>query len=544
VSAGAPVGRARPRLGAAERLRRSGAVIVTVTIVAALLGLLAWAVDPIRYQADARLFIADPLSLPAGSDEAVPIPDFDRHVQRQADFTVSPDVIAAAAEDLGVDRRSLREQVRARAVPQAGLVVVQATAATREQAIAAANAVATTAAERATARTRSEAELAIAGLEEARLRMREELAGLTDGLDDDPDDAALQAERDALVQRLAIVQSRVDTLILDADQDTVVIERLETAGPATRTVRTIPWWTPLVAALAGLLGASLWAYGRGRHVAAADRREQPAEVLGAPLLGEIPDFAAAGVQGPDPTRTAPHSAPSEAYQFIVQALEYVLDEIPVGVVLVTSPGAAAGKSVTALNLAIAAAQDGRRVMLVDADERVRGLTRMQPVNAEPGLTNLADPAVPFDGCVASLRVTDRLTLPLVPAGSRLADPAGFFRSPAFGTAMARIKRHADLVIVDSPPFMAVADTSAIARHCDGILLVVAQGTPLRLLEDVQERLALVSARVLGYVFNRSRPRRKRADYDRFGYTYGYGYGDEKSKQGLVTVDHRDTDQGV
>jgi Mrp family chromosome partitioning ATPase len=172
------------------------------------------------------------------------------------------------------------------------------------------------------------------------------------------------------------------------------------------------------------------------------------------------------------------------------------------------------------------------------------LTRMQPVNAEPGLTNLAYPAVPFDGCVASLRVTDRLTLPLVPAGSRLADPAGFFRSPAFGTAMARIKRHADLVIVDSPPFMAVADTSAIARHCDGILLVVAQGTPLRLLEDVQERLALVSARVLGYVFNRSRPRRKRADYDRFGYTYGYGYGDEKSKQGLVTVDHRDTDQGV
>jgi capsular exopolysaccharide synthesis family protein len=533
-------GRARPRLGTAERLRRSGAVIVAVTVVAGLLGLLAWAVDPIRYQAEARLLIADPLSLPAG--EAMPVPDFERHVHRQADFAVSPDVIAAAAEDLAVDRRSLREQVSARAVPQAGIVVVQATAETREQAIAAADAVATAMVALATDRTRSEAELAIAGLEEAHQRMRAQLAELAEAAEDDPEDAALQAEREALARRLATLQSRVDTLILDVDQDTVVVERLEAAGPVTRPVRTVPWWTPLVAALAGLFAASVWGYGRGRHVAAADRREQPGEVLGVPLLGEIPDFAAAGIEGPDPTRTAPHSAPSEAYQFIVQALEYVLDEVPVGTVLVTSPGAAAGKSVTALNLAIAAAQDGRRVMLVDADERVRGLTRMQPVNAEPGLTNLADPAVPFDGCVASLRVSDRLTLPLVPAGSRLADPAGFFRSPAFSTAMARIKRHADLVIVDSPPFMAVADTSAIARHCDGILLVVAQGTSLRLLEDVQERLELVATRVLGYVFNRSRPRRRRADYDRFGYTYGYGYGDEKSKQGLVTVDHREVDQ--
>jgi Mrp family chromosome partitioning ATPase len=82
-----------------------------------------------------------------------------------------------------------------------------------------------------------------------------------------------------------------------------------------------------------------------------------------------------------------------------------------------------------------------------------------------------------------------------------------------------VKARADLVVLDSPPILAVADTSAIAGQVDGIVVVVAKGTPLKTLEEVRERLEFVGTPVLGYVFNRADTRA-----GSYGYGYGYGYG--------------------
>src|SRR5699024_8892176 len=124
--------------------------------------------------------------------------------------------------------------------------------------------------------------------------------------------------------------------------------------------------------------------------------------------------------------------------------------------------------VTTLNLAIAAARDGRRVIVVDGDERVRGLSRLAGFDRERGLTDLANEDVAFEECVYAAELADSGRLPFIPSGSRIEQTAGFFRTPAFRKAMLRIKEHADLLLVDTPPILAVSDTSAIAGQVDGI----------------------------------------------------------------------------
>jgi Mrp family chromosome partitioning ATPase len=103
----------------------------------------------------------------------------------------------------------------------------------------------------------------------------------------------------------------------------------------------------------------------------------------------------------------------------------------------------------------------------------------------------------------------------VPVGQRTIDPAGYFRTGEFHRSMSLIKDGTDVVIVDAPPILAVAETSAIAAHVDGIVLVVTRGTRLSRLEEVRQRLEFVGTPLIGYVFNRARSSKRDA------YTYSY-----------------------
>jgi len=195
-------------------------------------------------------------------------------------------------------------------------------------------------------------------------------------------------------------------------------------------------------------------------------------------------------------------------------------EAGAGTVIVTSAGPSDGKSVTALNLAIAALQDGRKVLLVDADERMRQLTRDSGVNPSPGLTDVADERIPYEGCQSIWKLSDRIQIPFMSAGTPLTDPASYFRSPGFRRAMGRIRAHADLVLVDSPPLLAVADASAIAAQVDAVVVVVNYGTSLKVLDEVRHRLDFIGTPLIGYVFNRAPASGSGYGYYRYGYTYG------------------------
>src|SRR5690606_19057217 len=96
------------------------------------------------------------------------------------------------------------------------------------------------------------------------------------------------------------------------------------------------------------------------------------------------------------------------------------------------------------------------------------------------------------------------TVGLASVGAAAAT-AAYFRSPAFVTALRRLRGTADLVLIDSPPLLAVADAAEIAQHVDGVLLVCGPDTPRQVLAEVRRRLDLVRAPLLGYVLTRSAP---------------------------------------
>ena len=107
--------------------------------------------------------------------------------------------------------------------------------------------------------------------------------------------------------------------------------------------------------------------------------------------------------------------------------------------------------------------------------------------------------------------------------------------------LSRMRDLYDVVIIDAPPLLPVADPAIVASKADGVLLVVRHGkTSVEAVENAVGRIDTVGAEVLGVVFNMS-PRRAMADY---GYGYGYGYGDASSwPQGGATPTTRPDRQG-
>lgn len=507
-------------------------LVAAATVLAGLAGFAASFLQTTLYEAEARLLLDDPGSTSVFEDRAVQTGD--RYVRNQAEAANSPQVMVRASELLEgqLTPEELRESVTARPSVDVDVLSLVARAQSPEDAALLADTVAEAYQELAAEDVQSNAEQAIGELNETKAELQARINQAEASLAANPGNASLQAQRDAASAQLIQIEGRADQIAVDAALYGSGVELFQEAQLPESPAQPQPVRNAAVAAVLGLLASSAFAWWRAEHTQTADRRQDAAPVLRAPLLGQVPDFAAVGVTGLDPTRSAPHSVAAEAFQFLVSSLEYALTQSNGSTVLITSAHPADGKTVTALNLAVAALRDGRRVLLADADERVRGLTGLCGAAPAPGLTDLVDDAIPFAGCTASVEVPGTTGLPFLPAGTRPDDPAGFFRTPGFRKVITRLREQADLVILDSPPILSVSDTSAIASQADGIVLVVSRGTSLRLLEEVRERLEFVGTPLLGYVFNRADVRGSAMSYgygsygSYGGYGYGaYGYGD-------------------
>jgi Mrp family chromosome partitioning ATPase len=249
-------------------------------------------------------------------------------------------------------------------------------------------------------------------------------------------------------------------------------------------------------------------------------RNAPARVLNAPLLGTVPIFKEVGADGPMPTISEPHSPAAESYHFIASSIRLALDRIDGTAVVITSAGAEDGKTVTALNLAIAASGAQHSPLLIDTDQRTRALSNLVGLATSRGLTDLDSGNGDIDEVVQSLIVDETITLNFVPAGNAPAGEAvRFFRSPAFTRAMPKIIDGSSLVIIDAPPILAAAEAMDITRQADGVLVVVRPGTSLRELADVAERVAMTDRPILGYVYNGAD---KESAYPTYSHSYGYG----------------------
>jgi tyrosine-protein kinase Etk/Wzc len=176
-----------------------------------------------------------------------------------------------------------------------------------------------------------------------------------------------------------------------------------------------------------------------------------------------------------------------------------------------SPGV--GKSFVCLNLARLVAGAGRRVLVIDADLRRGGLHRELHVEREPGLADVLSGEATLEG---ALRKTGIPGLDLLPAGRPPADPPALLEGAAFETAITEAAKRYDVVIVDTPAILAVADGAAVARHAGVNLLVLRAGQhPLREIALALERLARAGGHVSGAVLNDLRSRHRYGRYGRY-----------------------------
>lgn len=228
-----------------------------------------------------------------------------------------------------------------------------------------------------------------------------------------------------------------------------------------------------------------------------------------PVLGVVPHLRKQSVAA---ALADPRSAFSESYRSVRTALQFSTDGGVPRTLLVTSPGAAEGKSTTALTLARNFAQLGKSVLLVEADLRNPSLHRALGMRAETGLSSLLAGAASIREVVNS---TDDERLEVVLAGPLPPNPAELLSGSRMLSMLSVAAQKYDQVIIDGPPVLGIADAPILSNLVGGTLLVVQAGdTRIKTAQSAIKRLATARARLLGGLLTH---------YDAKVAGYGYDY---------------------
>lgn len=222
------------------------------------------------------------------------------------------------------------------------------------------------------------------------------------------------------------------------------------------------------------------------------------QAVDAPVLGIIPKLSS-------------HSSTSrtrsiEAYRLLRTALDFASAGQPLRTIAITSPGRGEGKSTVVANLANVLAQTGAHVIAVDADLRQPGLHRQFGIANERGLTNLLEDAVGAGPSpqeyIRELQRGDNLRV--LTAGPSSAASTELLRSFRFNQILEQLHSECDVILLDCPPALAVADTLVIAKLADATLLVMAaMATRSAAARRASAALMRSGIRLLGVVLNRA-----------------------------------------
>jgi non-specific protein-tyrosine kinase len=316
---------------------------------------------------------------------------------------------------------------------------------------------------------------------------------------------AQDSELVSLEDRLASLRSTYATLLsFSSVGETSLLTVIEPAVAPVDPISPRPLLNTLLGALLGLLAAAgvaaLTTYLRDVIRDADDVQE----VVGLSTLGTITR------QEADRDRSElyrlvvllfPRSGIAEAYRTLRANIEFAAVDAPLQTLLVTSSIPGEGKTVIAANLAIAFAQAGRKVLLVDTDLRRPKLHSIFQLTNHRGLTTLLrDERGVIEGVP---HVVEQEKLQVLTAGPLPPNPAELLGSQRMQSLLERLKSTADLVIFDGPPLLAVADSAVMSSFLDGTLLVIdAEHSRRRSVRLGSMALARAGAHAIGVVLNR------------------------------------------
>lgn len=194
----------------------------------------------------------------------------------------------------------------------------------------------------------------------------------------------------------------------------------------------------------------------------------------------------------------PRSPMAESFRILATNIRFCSPDRPLRTLLVTSPSSEEGKSIVLANLAAAMAGSGQRIVVVDADLRVPRLHKVFQLTDEKGLTDsLMDSSV--DGSLQSTKLDG---LKVITSGKLPPNPVEIVASARLRRFLTEIEELADLVIIDSPPLLPVADAAILTSLVDGVILVFRAGqTRYRAAQQAVSSLRQAGAQLIGIVLN-------------------------------------------
>lgn len=213
----------------------------------------------------------------------------------------------------------------------------------------------------------------------------------------------------------------------------------------------------------------------------------------------------------------PKSIVAEAYRTIRTAVFFGVPKDEAKSILITSPSPGDGKSTIVSNLAIAMAQAGQKVLVIDADFRKPMQHNIFEINRhEKGLADVVAGAVDMEEAIKPGPVEG---LDVLSCGTEIPNPSEVLNSDAFASMLGEFTERYDRVIIDSPPVGPVADSQILSAICDVTLLVLrAEVSTRKNSQHARDSLVGVGGHLLGVIVNGVR--RKHGSY---GYYSGYGY---------------------
>jgi capsular exopolysaccharide synthesis family protein len=308
--------------------------------------------------------------------------------------------------------------------------------------------------------------------------------------------------------RLVSLRSTYATLLTFTTNDAAnLLTVVQPAIPPSNAISPRPLTDALLAVVVALVVVSALVFLYEFIDDALRDADDVTETLGLPTLGQIERMR--GEKGRKGFYRLvailyPRSPAAEAYRSLRTNLDFASLDRPLRSLLVTSAVPGEGKTVTSANLAVVAAQGGRRVLLIDADLRRPGVHKMFNLENGPGFADLI--RNPQIGPASLTQATEQPNLSVLTTGAPPPNPTEVVGSQRARALFETLADQYDLVVVDSPPIQVFADAPILSSFMDGTLLVVESRRGRRAqLRAAQAALVRAGATILGVVLNRVAP---------------------------------------
>lgn len=206
----------------------------------------------------------------------------------------------------------------------------------------------------------------------------------------------------------------------------------------------------------------------------------------------------------------PLSHVSEAYRSLRTKIMFLSSHQEIKKILVTSSQMKEGKTLTTANLAVAFAQENKRVLIIDADIRNPSMHNIFQKSNQFGLTNILSNKVKV---LDAILPTEIPNLSIITSGTTPSHPSELISSIKMHNILDQIVEKFDLILIDSPPTLAIADSQILSALCDGVVFVVSQGKIKRqVVKKALLSLKQMNAYVLGVVLNNVKMSRNDSSY--------------------------------